>query len=191
MLFLITKLIHEKMRKITLVAFTLLVFSSISFSQAFSGGITLGLGGNQIDGDRVGGFNKFGFLGGFYVETNKDEKSALRIETHYIGKGSVDNIKNQAGVVIEQPFKVTLHYLEMPVLYRYRFHEKFSASAGVAPAYLIKGTTYVYRREEYTDLKNYDVGLAAQMDFYLLKKLPFWGDDKKKDSQGKQFHQLL
>ncbi len=142
------------------------------FGQAFSGGLTAGLGGNQIDGDKVSGFNKLGFLVGVYVETNKDLKSALRIETHYIGKGSVNNLKYADGSVY-QAFKVSLHYLEMPILYRYRIHEKFSASVGLAPAFLMKSKVYVDRRLVDTELKSIDIGFAAQTDFYLLNKLPF------------------
>ncbi|NPA44224.1 MAG: hypothetical protein GXO49_01690, partial [Chlorobi bacterium] len=78
-----------------LFTFLLIITTSInlSFSQNFSGGILLGVSGNQIDGDVQSGYKKGGLIIGAFVMKPLSKNSNLKIESYYIGKGAVKTVK--------------------------------------------------------------------------------------------------
>jgi len=126
------------MKQITLIILLNLIFIS-SFSQEFSGGLLLGVCGSQIDGDDQFKYKKPGLIAGAFVSKPFSERTALKIETYYIGKGAVLNNNLPDGTSI-QVFNTTLHYVEMPFLFNIEIHPKIDIDLGIACRYHCKFT---------------------------------------------------
>ena len=149
----------------------LLVISG--FSQDFSGGLILGVCGSQIDGDEQSKYKKPGLLAGAYVSMPFSERTALKIETYYVGKGAVLNIEQADGYVY-QKFKTSLHYIEMSFLYNLKLHTKIDIALGIAPSYLFAHkltAEYVSIDESLYSMKNFDFQPTGQIDFYLTDRI--------------------
>jgi len=125
-----------------LIIITVLVFISyFAYTQEFMGGITGGLVGSQVAGDRYAGYHKAGlFLGGYvyYPFYNNQE---ISMELYYIQKGSRETPTEDNNY---EKYVMNLHYAELALLYRYRFGERFAADAGLAYA------VYITKKEEWT-----------------------------------------
>lgn len=81
----------------------------------FKGGVTAGFNVAQVEGDMSAGYNKFGFQGGLRVAIVLKEKMDLGIEMLFSQRGSAQRNPN-----LGQPiFKLTLNYIEVPVLFNY------------------------------------------------------------------------
>ena len=121
------------MRKIVL--FLLFFIPFFGFNQKFNGGLLAGGLVSQVDGDTWGGYHKFGFYGGAFVCLQVSRRSAFQMEMEYIKKGSRQNgdtITNTG-----MTYLLRLHYLEIPLLYQFSFHKRFSAEIGPAMDVLI------------------------------------------------------
>ncbi len=101
----------------------------------FQGGIMVGGVASQVDGDDYDGYHRFAPIGGFWVKYNFKKKHALRLEFRYIGKGSLQN--EGTGVERRQVYSISLHYLELPLLYEYYLFYKFTMAFGVSAGYLL------------------------------------------------------
>lgn len=149
----------------------LLVISG--FSQDFSGGLILGVCGSQIDGDHQSKYKKPGLLAGAFVSMPFSERTALKIETYYVGKGAVLNVEQADGYVL-QIFKTSLHYVEMSFLYNIKFHPKIDIALGIAPSYLFAHKLtgeYVSIDKNLYSMKNFDFQPIGQIDFYLTDRI--------------------
>jgi hypothetical protein len=111
----------------------LLFFFITAYSQDFQGGVLLGISGSQIDGDTYAGYNKAGLVAGAFVRRDFTKHWAWQMELKYIGKGA--SAKNSKNTQFD-PYKVNLHYVELPVLFQYKFNDKILAEFGPAYAYL-------------------------------------------------------
>ena len=143
------------------------------FSQDFSGGIILGVCGSQVDGDQQSKYKKPGLILGAFVSMPFSERSALKIETYYVGKGAVLNEEQADGYVLTI-FNTSFHYIEMPFLYNLKLHPKFDIALGIAPSYLIAHKLtgiYVSIDENLYSMKNFDFQPMGQIDFYLTDKI--------------------
>jgi len=108
------------MRFIIFCFFTMLfAATTISAQQAverrFKGGIVGGINLSQIEGDDAAGYNKIGLQGGFRVAIILKEKMDLGVEMLFSQRGSAARNRNQGAF----PFKLTLNYIEVPVLFNY------------------------------------------------------------------------
>jgi hypothetical protein len=114
--------------------------SSFSHAQKFKAGLFLGLSSSQVSGDQLSGFNKPGFYGGGFVNTNLGGKTFLQMEMSYIGKGSRPTSKQAEA----NPFNryPTLNYVEVPLLFILKTGNNLTIEGGVAFGVL------VYSREE-------------------------------------------
>jgi len=160
------------MKKYILSIFAILV-SLAGFTQTFSGGLMLGVSGNQIDGDEQGGYKKPGLIAGAYVKANFTEFAALKIETYYIGKGAVMNTDLGGGAVYQE-FKTDLHYIEMPFLFNMTVHPKIEIALGIAPSYLFKYKIvrdYSPAPDQSNSLKDFDFQPMGQVDFFLTDRI--------------------
>ncbi len=160
------------MQKSVLIIFVIL-FSVKSYSQEFSGGILLGVSGNQVDGDEQGGYKKPGLILGAFIMKPLSDKGAIKIETYYIGKGAVLNVEYPDGSFFQE-FNTSLHYIEMPFLYNFQFHPKIDLSIGIAPSYLFAHKlTRAYQeigKNSYS-LKTFDFQPMGQLGFYLTDRI--------------------
>jgi len=117
-------------RRITFILFLLTVVTFSSKAQRFNGGAMLGGIVSQVDGDTYNGYHKFGFLGGVYVDLQLSPHSSFQLELEYIQKGSrrnADSVTNGGTTYL-----LRLHYLEIPLLYQYKFKRRFYFEAGPA-----------------------------------------------------------
>lgn len=122
------------------ITFCILLLSLITLNisaQKFDAYATAGGVVSQIDGDRLGGYNKAGVKVGMGVERQITEKWDMCLEIGYIqnGKGTFNESSNAS-------YKTTLHYLQLPILLQYNAAEKWNLELGLAPAYLISYKFY-------------------------------------------------
>jgi len=151
----------------------LFTLTNISFSQNFSGGILLGISGNQIDGDVQSGYKKGGLIIGAFVTKPLSGKSNLKIESYYIGKGAVKTVKVSPSYSYQE-FSTSLHYIEIPFLYNYQILQKFDISIGIAPSYIFASKLvelgYETNKNFYT-MRTFDFQPIAEAGFYLTDNI--------------------
>ncbi|MGE0089322.1 MAG: porin family protein [Bacteroidales bacterium] len=121
------------MKKILLFVLIGLI-SEFAFAQTFGGGFLAGLSMSQLDGDSFGGFNKAGFAGGIYTNTQINKKLDLQLELRYVQKGSHSADKDL------NFYSSKLNYIEIPLFLRYKIYSKLYADLGLAIGYLQKST---------------------------------------------------
>jgi hypothetical protein len=117
----------------------LLFFTSVSnaLAQDFVGGAILGFNASQVSGDNLGGYNKPGIAGGFFVSKTFEDKNELEMRITYSGKGSRDVPNFEKGKY--SAYYLKLNYVEVPILYRYKF-KKVWLMAGLSGGYLINSS---------------------------------------------------
>ena len=103
-------------------------------AQDFHGGVLGGLATTEVNGDSYGGPNKAGVYFGGFVNRYFTERSSLQMELDFIQKGSRDNPDSAD---LTQSYLLRLNYIELPVHYKYDFHEKGTLEAGLSLGVLI------------------------------------------------------
>lgn len=156
-----------------IVIIILILSTQVNYAQYFNGGLILGVSGSQVDGDEQSGYKKAGIMGGVYVKRILKNRFSILSELYYTGKGAVLNEYYTDGSSM-QVFKISLHYIEIPVLADFKISEKFSVSAGIAPSYLISAKLFRNGYEIDTNsyiMKNFDFSPMGQVDFYVTDHL--------------------
>jgi hypothetical protein len=87
---------------------------------------------NQIDGDRLGGYDNLGAVAGIGVYTPLSESWKGMLELEYINKGS-GSFDEASGA----SKKTALHYIQLPVIVEYNINDKFFVETGLSIAYLM------------------------------------------------------
>jgi hypothetical protein len=108
-----------------------------AIAQSFTGSAFLRFNASQVSGDNLGGYNKPGIAGGFFVGRKINEKSEVEMRLTYTGKGSRDVPDFERGKYTAYYLK--LNYIEVPLLYRYHY-KKFWLMAGISCGYLISSS---------------------------------------------------
>lgn len=123
--------------KTVFFSLTFFVFFSVNISaQTFSGGVVSGIVASQISGDGLGGFNKFsGQLGGFVTKKISDTLQ-VEFQMYYLQKGSRKAANGITGSLTS--YKLQLNYIEMPLLFRFNYKNKFNFEGGASAAVLFK-----------------------------------------------------
>ena len=98
----------------------LLFFQSEALSQKFHGGITAGLVGSQVAGDKYSGYHKAGVFGGGFVNLELSKHSTLQMELTYFQKGSRENPDSTNNFT---SYILRLNYVELPLLYQYKVNK--------------------------------------------------------------------
>ena len=80
----------------------------------FRGGLNMGANFSQVDGDHLGGYNKVGVFGGFYLRHRINDKWQGQMEINYSQKGSNNPLDPEDPS--PQIFTLAFHYLELPFL---------------------------------------------------------------------------
>lgn len=111
------------MRKTLILCFTafLAVLCLKTQAQSFAGGVMAGATVTQINGDGYAGYHQIGWTGGIFGRIPTDGPSSWQLELKYTQMGahaSVDEI--EYGLA---PMDIRLHYVEMPLMYRYNLSE--------------------------------------------------------------------
>ncbi len=113
--------------------FIVIVAGSVVIAQDFNGGVLGGLSASEISGDRLEGPNKAGVYLGVFVNRYFSKRSSLQMELDYIQKGSRKNPDS----LDYSTYLLRLNYIEMPIHYKYDFHERGTLETGLGFGFLI------------------------------------------------------
>lgn len=118
------------MKKLNII----ILLCSLSFAlsaQAFAAYLMAGPVVSQIDGDRLGGFDKVGYTTGVGVSLPIYGLWSTRIELGYIQKG-----KGSQDYTDDATYKTVLHYMQLPILLELSIVDRFSIESGFSFALL-------------------------------------------------------
>lgn len=111
----------------------LLFIPCLLFSQNFDGGFFAGLSMSQVDGDNYWGYNKPGLTAGAYITREMTRETDLRMELRFTQKGAFKRSTERD----PSYYKVSLQYVEMPLLFQYRYRRTILFMAGISPDVLL------------------------------------------------------
>lgn len=176
------------MSKKNIIIYSILLFSFFSANELtaqnrFKAGVVAGMNVAQIRGDRTGGFNKFGFVGGVRAITVLKDKMDVSLELLFSQRGSRSSKAEQdiRFVFVE----IDLNYVEVPVLFNYKdwYEEdgdfyRVQASGGFAYSRLISASasgTSNDHIDEVDDFSDTDVSLVLGVEYFLSPKFSISG----------------
>lgn len=113
---------------------TIFAFFGPAQAQRFKGGIVAGLAATQVKGDGLAGPDKAGIVAGPYVNLELSRKSSLQLQLEYFQKGSRANPDSTNNF---QSYLLRLNYLQIPVMYQYKYNEDFGFESGLSYGVLI------------------------------------------------------
>jgi opacity protein-like surface antigen len=126
------------MLKFSVLCCSILLWCGFSFAQPFGGGFFAGMTASQVDGDTYAGYNKIGLTAGAYVTRELTRRTDLKAELRYIQKGAYHKGSEQDPSL----YKLTVHYVELPVMYQFYLNDNIIFDAGLAPS------VFLFYREE-------------------------------------------
>jgi len=152
------------MKKIFLIITLLFISSALSLAQKFEGGVMAGIAGTQTAGDGYSGFKKAGAFGGAWVRLPFTPHSAFQMELEYFQKGARKNPDPENDDYEQYLFRA--NYIEMPILYQYKFTDRISAEIGPSLGFLIN---YYERVDELEihETPGYNVPARITLQFNL------------------------
>ena len=121
-----------------------------------------GFNGSQVEGDKSSGYQKMGFVGGAWTQTDVNEKVYWGLELKFNQKGSRINPTAKNGYY---KYIYRLNYIDLPVLAGYRINDKVSAFAGLSLGVLLSKSGYdLYGPDPtiaYSSLHDWELGMLA------------------------------
>ena len=121
------------------------IISVTIYAQKFNGGVLGGLSASEVSGDRLEGPNKAGAYAGFFVNRYFSTRSSVQLELDFIQKGSSENPDSSNNFT---KYRLKLNYVEMPIHYKYDFHERGTLEVGLALGFLVYDTEKINDRED-------------------------------------------
>jgi hypothetical protein len=122
--------------KRAVLAFLLFCFiKTEAQEQVFALKPAAGLSGCQVHGDSYSGFDKLGFFAGLAVNAQTGKRSSLEMGFYYSQKGARHNQNPKAGDYTF--YRLQLHYIDMPLLFRYHVNKDYFVTLGPSVAYLM------------------------------------------------------
>ncbi len=194
------------MKKIKIILISILcLFLVQTKAQKFNGGIIAGFSGSQVAGDSYAGYNKFGIMGGGFVNFQLLNLLGIQMEMEYVQKGSRKNPDATNGDL--SSYKLNLDYVEVPLLLKLHFLKVLKLEIGLAGAVLVhsyeevNGNSIVSRPFastnystilglSYTFAKKFTASLRSSDSFTNIRKTTNSGDVYRYFSWG-QWHDLL
>ena len=137
------------MKKIQILALTALlaIVGLAGHAQSFDGGLIAGVVTSQINGDGYAGFHQLGCTAGFFGRIPSDGPSSWQMELKYSLYGAHSDAKEvQWGL---NPMSIRLHYVELPLLFRYdlsqfningKESDFITLELGLSGDFLLRGT---------------------------------------------------
>jgi hypothetical protein len=123
------------MKKIILLVALVTLTNTLCHAQ-FNAGLRLGLNACQIDGDRMGGYNLAGIVGGVFVSYPFNNRWEGQFEMLFSQKGSARLVN--ADTVQAGPWDLLrIDYIEVPVMVNYKLSPKLKFSGGLGGALMI------------------------------------------------------
>ncbi|MCR5644867.1 MAG: PorT family protein [Bacteroidales bacterium] len=135
------------MKKFYLITLVLTWIGIGLHAQTFDGGLTVGAVTSQINGDGYAGFHQLGCTAGVFGRIPTEGHSSWQMELKYSLFGahsSVDEVNYGLN-----PMSIRLHYLELPLLFRYNLGglningktlDFITFELGLSGDFLIRGT---------------------------------------------------
>jgi hypothetical protein len=105
---------------------------TISYGQAFKGGLRVGFTGSQISGDDLSGFHKFGaYAGGFVnVPISPNGKWKIQPEINFTMKGSSTYYRGVRARNATNKYVLTLLYVDVPIFFKWNPWRGLELEAG-------------------------------------------------------------
>ncbi len=116
------------MKRLASIIFCFIIVS-ICEAQNFDASLILGANFSQIDGDQFAGYNKLGLNTGIEISREVNEEWDAAFELMYSMKGSKKVIDPD---VFEPTLKISYHYVEVPLLAKYKGFKKIELLGGVS-----------------------------------------------------------
>lgn len=163
------------MRRSSIVFLFVLSVVFVSESKAqkeFKGGILAGPVTTQISGDGLGGWDKFGFTAGGWVNMPVTEKSGVMLSIKYINKGS----RTKQDTINFQTFSFNLNYIDVPILYSHKLNlKKSNLMFTIGPyAGILINQKIIANFNEYPvgnpEFERYDIGAQGGIQWWLGEK---------------------
>lgn len=92
---------------------------------------------SQIDGDRMGGYDKLGAVAGIGIAQSFSPQWYGLMELEYISKG-----KGSYNETTGATYKTALHYIQLPILAEYKITDKLFLESGISMAVLLSYQFY-------------------------------------------------
>jgi len=155
-----------------LLLFFLIISSYSVNAQAFGYKMIAGFNFCQIDGDRMGGYNKLGYRFGIATFIPVKEKDEIGLEITYSVKGSrtANNPDNPPPFIV----KYSYGYVEFPLYYQKQI-KKFGVRAALVPGYLVKGKADLGGGfTNQTNLKKFELSGLVGANYKINDHLAFY-----------------
>lgn len=147
------------------------LFSNTALPQLFEGGFFVGFTASQVDGDTYSGFDKPGITAGAYISRDINRSLNWKAELRYTQRGAY----NKGNVQNPSLYKLTLHYIEIPLLFQYEVYERTTIDLGIAPdIYLFHREEDEFgqlRQEDYPAFHPVGLGALAGINYKLTNRL--------------------
>jgi hypothetical protein len=108
--------------KRVLLALLIVVLAIGGQAQNFRGGLRAGFTATQMSGDELSGFHKLGAYAGGFVNWRfvQNDHWAIQPEINFVMKGSSTFLRPDKNGNIGNKYVLTLYYIEVPALVKYR-----------------------------------------------------------------------
>jgi hypothetical protein len=126
---------------------------------------------SQVDGDSYAGFDKLGFQGGVFISTALTHGIDARMEIKFTSRGA----KNPASDDNTGFYKLTLYYIDLPVLAAFKIKQLGSIELGLIPGYLFatsgEDDAGKLPDEYLVDFHKFDLGTLMGLNYNLSGKI--------------------
>ncbi|MBO4581974.1 MAG: PorT family protein [Bacteroidales bacterium] len=144
------------------ILFLCLLLALSAPAQKIRGGLQAGAAITQVDGDDYGGYHKAGvFVGTFANYPFENIRCKLQMEINYVQKGSR---ATNNGI-----YKISLHQVEIPVMFGWNFWKGFYLQAGLSCNILAGAKETLDGEDLETDHKFhlFELGGVADLNYYF------------------------
>jgi hypothetical protein len=149
---------HKTFFQILIALSALLLLYKPLAAQNFNGGFFVGLNMSQVDGENYSGYDKVGFNAGSFITTAINREFDFRLELRYTEKGAF----KKSSEFNPEYYKVSMYYVEMPLLIQYTWKDNYIFSAGLSPDVILHHTEEDENGpvppEDHPDFKRFSIG---------------------------------
>ena len=153
-----------------------LLFSMISFSQDFNGGVFGGLSTSQVSGDNLSGFNKIGPRLGLYIN-RPINWYGIQLELQYLVKGSKKNnsdVIQNTNLNYVYNYNFHLNYVGVPVLLYSNIRKNIKLELGTSFNFLIKQKEEIdFYIDETRKAKSFETSILIGFTYQKNEKISF------------------
>jgi len=162
------------MKRLFIIIFLFTLSIAAVDAQIIMGALSAGINLTQVDGDEVYGFHKVGFNGGPSAIIPFAKRWSVSIETLFSQKGSYQ--KTQEKDSLNPRYKLSLNYVEVPLLVHFEDKKIICVGVGVSWCRLVGIKEWEYgRRIESTTIdgpyKRNDFSVVADVRIPIYKRL--------------------